>query len=469
MAPVTVGIDVVKLRPSLGLRMVEALRRANVEIATPLPANLDRLLLEFPTLVRAEAIDEISRLVLDLNLKPSVGEGHIQIEIDDHDFAPNARIVPVRKGDGVEPSIILSIGFILAIEELALAACADPRFLANIDYVNLRLRQPFSVHRYPRAKESAFVDYAGAFAANGFRHENATLTLPVTSWRMLQAQSLIAAAVRWIVLHEIAHWRLGHLGLHSHHRGVAMAHFDERDAIGLRMSVARPSVVPAALEIHRPMEMDADTLAIVSQDKFVPRAQADKYWDDAWSYIASLPPEGFANECVVSQPSPAEALRMFIVAQALVILLLERMGAVPDPEHPFPETRAFNLIVTHTRLAVFPHAKETDGRLLFGGDTEGSAAFSAFLSDTFGKALCDIRLMCNLMGVRDIFTGVIEHPREVQSINDMVSAIFRDLFRVLSHGKNAMPDVETVGAREFCSLADDVEKVRAMANSYAPD
>ena len=254
------------MRPSTRLRLALAERDYALAEGAPAP-DLCRLLAANPSAVRnqvipaviADAHAAINRLRLLMNHEafPEIVPGEITFQITE---AHGSVFAEVGLDERAKPAVTVSAGLILALEDALLAALCRGAFFTNGALENDGLDEPipFLEVRNPNPMRMRFYDVGGIEQLTSSEIQKA---IPRAPWRLCQFDLLSELALHFILLHEVAHFACGHLGLAAVRRGTTgafrLSEIDHEFALG--PGGARSAIFQEA--DHKCIELQADFLA----------------------------------------------------------------------------------------------------------------------------------------------------------------------------------------------------------------
>lgn len=214
---------------------------------------------------------------------------------------------------------------------------------------------------------------------------------------------LTALAVRWILLHELAHWLLGHCG-------VARQHFlneGTQHLIVFAVDEAEPSDLKHNDKLKY-LELQADGLAFEILLHYA--VFADESTDEIWQWIDADQNINLTDVDVITQK-----IRSILVAGSCAVLVIEqvRRAAIGiNPAYPLPLTRLTNLVATAIRVMsdyISITREAPDGRLVMDSKAY-QANQEAFSTLTIGLAesMQDAKLIAEGLEVSDLLVDDIE-------------------------------------------------------------
>lgn len=253
-----------------------------------------------------------------------------------------------------------------------------------------------------------------------------------------RTQHVLEIALQWVVLHEIAHWRLGHLGYLADVTGLPVGDL-RLSAVGHEFGMDSTVTVPRLPdEDQRCLELQADFEATQLLDIL--------HAEDAASGDASAPPTALT------------ATRQLIaVAAGAVILLIQRLreeGKVTSSRHPIPEARAHNVMSILMGRSVAHHGHVRDGQIRL--PTTDDASVDGIRTTWIDALVVFYRFLTPLaqqLGVEPIFS----RPDLVPASDDLPAdqtapASARDLMLYVLDAEAGPERFVTEGCKELARL-----------------
>lgn len=309
----------------------------------------------------------------------------------------------------------LGLGTLLALDDLALFACALPVVLAP-NQAALRLGDPSLPFTPPESlvlagarleRPDRFWAYRTGFTG-GLDRAALTYVMPLDPWRLRQAVLLSELMLAFVLMHERMHWALGHLDL-IRRAGATVLRMSETRQAPPPAQRAAPGRAVIDLATYRAMELQADSNAFMLLCAYAMRdgGACDGYEADADAFQVPRDPRvlrrlGFGNR-----------LRLCLTAAGLVCLAFRagQMGleAGPADTHPSPGARLMNLMVNAPLTSPLV-AQDDDGDwVLRSADCIGPSgletpAFRELTHDGMAMALFDLQTVSRALG--DQFDGL---------------------------------------------------------------
>ncbi|MFM2318062.1 MAG: hypothetical protein RLZZ215_683 [Pseudomonadota bacterium] len=207
---------------------------------------------------------------------------------------------------------------------------------------------------------------------------------------------LMGLGLQWILLHELAHWLLGHCGA-STQQGL-----DEQTQ---HLVVFGDEAVEVLSDAGRKyLELQADGVAFELMLHYA--VFADEPTGGVWAWIGSWDDPKLTDVDVITQK-----IRTITVAGACVVLVMEQMrrAAGLSSAYPLPLTRLTNMVATALRVMsdyLGTTREVPDGRLVMDGDAyrERGEIF-ANLEIGLAGGLLDAAIIANVLKVEDVLFG----------------------------------------------------------------
>lgn len=377
-------IPMVSLRESLG-------RRLNAIGPTPEGRTEGDELNRLVRLELAELADELGHVWRQCVTGPASPP---PLEITSK-WRLDAEIGPIGSAD---PIASVSIGTILALDDLCLTCCSDPLFLApSRDAIAIGdPGAPFAPDGWDeiagarRDRDGRFVDYQQACSPDGdLDLADLHYAVPTPAWRLAQAELLATLAQAFILLHEYCHWGLGHLDALAGEDTVGLS-FSELDHVGVGEGQGDGD------ELRRVMELQADAQAFMILTRYAEATNGlcDRYEADIAEMGVAPHPTRFTT---LAKP---DRHRLCVVAAALACLALrsaEDLAALPRGRtHPSPGARLMSMVVVTPLLSDLAQQNEAGDWIL---DTRGDVGVSLdeLTFRVIGMALIDLQSASSLI------------------------------------------------------------------------
>lgn len=268
---------------------------------------------------------------------------------------------------------------------------------------------------------------------------------------------LIELALQWIVLHEIAHISLGHIGY--------LAHYTRNPRGAVTLDMVGNDLAEAPVEAHRDfpehlkkcMELEAD------------------FWATQYLeilHVAEQAPAGSGR----LPPHLDDRRRLVALAAGIAILLVQgqrEQRRTSDPEHPLPETRAANVLQALLGRSVMQQATIRDGAVVLRGtDEEYVKEVASALRTMLPVFIVDLAQLATHLNVQPIFTGQqSDSDAEELRIDPLISGPMHDHLTRATRPDADENDYVTEGARELARLlrfAHELRRGTAAHIKYGP-
>lgn len=370
-----------------------------------------------------------------------------------------------------EPAWIeLSLGSILAIEDALLGALCRATFLTNAGLETVELDEPIAFLRIPAAAtrlRTYPLDQPGGLMS-------ATLNpwIPRSAWRLYQFDVMAELSLQWIVLHEMAHWALGHIGF-------AAARTRAGDA-ALTLSEVTHSFALEGVEAsgncltsseHQTIEMQADFLASELL-YFYHRAQIGSENTPLSRFGERMRELVDVRGTVLGDLDEAQQHRLLATAAGVVVLTIEarRQEVGTSRTHPLPETRAMQILTETFALANRSQSREgEDGGFILGTtDDDQIAEILETVRGQWRSLIIDMMGVSEALGTEPLFLRS-EAPGVAATDPDMssTSATFQDFLHLIFDAAGGEEGLATAGGREFWRLKQLDAGVRSACAAFA--
>ncbi len=269
---------------------------------------------------------------------------HVDLELRIDRLALEAFVRQPTRRD--RPLISLSLGAILALDDLVLFALtskdvliADRRAAAGDPAARFELPQPLEISGAALERPGRFFEYATALDG-GINRPVLTYAMAYTPWRLAQASLVSELALAWVLLHERAHWALGHLDL-LREEGATTLCLSETN---LESVEPNDRALPLDSELRRTLEAEADIQAFLLLCDYAMRVggAADRYETMAGTFDVPDDPR------VLRRLTFGNCLRVCITAVSLACVAFDQARAGEDdesPTHPRPASRLMNMLI----------------------------------------------------------------------------------------------------------------------------
>ncbi len=240
------------------------------------------------------------------------------------------------------PTIHMSKGFFIALDDLLLACCCKPAFFVEptVDGENIAIHYLEN----PALKSHSYYDYQCKLNTRGVPFsEKLYRQTPSQFWRLQQASLLSNLSAQWAMLHEVSHWLMGHTLL------IKETTFTE--TLGLVNFNTQSNPVFEQPKYRQCLELQADGLAFELMFYEVMGQSGPNY---LWQNFLESQDQRTLLPYEISGQEPEQRLRMLLLASGAVILLFEHARKVNKlslaEDYPKPLTRLINLFSTALRL-----------------------------------------------------------------------------------------------------------------------
>lgn len=279
-------------------------------------------------------------------------------------------------------------------------------------------------------------------------------------------EPILELALQWVILHELAHWGLGHLGYReavSGAKGARLSCTDNSFAVAADDLASNPDAARSGRpwsdlspEEYRCLELQADFQATLLLDVLhdEPDAETSGAADDAIRLPASR--------------------QLVALAAGIAIILVQRQrpkkdAGEPDLRHPSPEARAFNVMSVLLAQSV-RHLGQVDegGIRLATSDDEQVRRIREAWVDALRVFYRYLAPFAEAVGVQPIFSNPsLVRARMEGAADDLVPLTGREVLVFLLE-PGARPDrFETPGGRELSALRGYNLELQRKAAPYA--
>lgn len=211
---------------------------------------------------------------------------------------------------------------------------------------------------------------------------------------------LTALATQWILLHELAHWLLGHCGATTQHL------VDERTQH--LIVFAKDELEPKDLQHNdklKYLELQADGLAFELMLHYA--VFADASINHSWKWIDADQSPDLTDVDLITQK-----IRSIMVAGSCVVLMMEQLRRAAfgmNPAYPLPLTRLTNLMAIAIRVMsdYTGVTRETpDGRLVIDPKAyQANEVIFNILTIGLAESMLDAEIIAETLEVSDILVG----------------------------------------------------------------
>lgn len=351
-----------------------------------------------------------------------------------------------------QASIEFALGTALAMDDLALFALCNDLFLApNLAQLDVLAKQEVSAYAAQRVvgaqKEFAgrYKNYRQLAQAPSLQRDYLTYAMASAPWRVMQASMLSDLMLAFTLLHERAHFALGHLDdLSAEQNGaLSLAEAGVADAMAAPRRRSRERYGRYRAE-RRLMEIQADLHAFLLLCAYALSNEGPCAAYIAGLSICEAPPTA------LHEIGLDEAMRLCLTATCLACLLFH-LGVNPDPGlrnplYPSPEARLMNLMVNTPLLSPITHQDEAGFIIRHEGADEG--ALDRLVREVFAMSLSDLRI------VSTYFDGALSPLQRSGEAQISPALWVEDLgvfWRVEDEAQNRAP--VTAPAQELWALA----------------
>lgn len=440
------------------------------ELLPNTPAEVDAALRSALTTEARTVIIRIEQLMCHPAF-PELDPSLLSVHFDSDRLSFEAKVSGTAQ-DG--PLIEISLGALLALEDVIFTAACSGAFFAHATPTTEVLDEPIPTLFSTASRQHRFHDYG---EANSRTLDLNALSqgIPRASWRLRQCDCLAEVALQWIILHELAHWALGHLGLAALRSGDPKRQLSmDEVAFTFHAADGARAVNGLSSEECRALELQADFLAsellffYLRAQQAHPASPLVRFEKDIAALVA-------VRGTVIGMADPATANRLLMTANSIVIMVMEarrhaltrRNGAL---SHPSPESRAFQMLAVMFALANRRHHQtRADGTLVIKTtDDDRIADIDRMLREELRPFVIDSWAVAQVLKVPPIFVQT-SHP--VTQASDpalsSASATFQDFLLISFEQVNEIEQLSTVGAREFFALKSRDADLRNAARPFA--
>lgn len=343
--------------------------------------------------------------------------------------------------------IAISHGLGLSIDDAVLnALCVRGFYTARL--ASDQRPPAFGVLSIGAARPERYHDYTFVEAGAG-REATITRAMPLEPVRLAQAELLSYFALRWVVLHEQAHWLLGHLHL------LASAHAVE----GLDFGEARLFAEGEEEDVVDAFAMELQADALATQSLVVELLSLETNSAPplaAYRQTLDLDPEQevrFAPQPETRSMRFRTALLAAGICAVLFDLRRQKIDAVSD-SHPPPAARIVNIalsaIATYGDIAQFEQ----------GGEAAYTQEYRTDLIRPAGNdlmtSLVDLEIVARFLDLESpIYQSRFLFANDAgPSSEDGASPLAQDIFDLLLKGRRAHKGLVTDAGRIFAGHLD---------------
>lgn len=280
-------------------------------------------------------------------------------------------------------------------------------------------------------------------------------------------EPFLEAAIQWLMLHEFAHWWLGHLGYIAAVERLP-PHDVELCAVSNALSAvgrARPPVLTA--DHYLCFELQADFWAMQLLDTAF--ADVDLGETEPHARAASLDRSNAGDGPRIPWPR-----RFAAIAAGAVILIMEQIrhnAEHYDKElHPSPEARAIAIMTVVVGHSVRDLGYIRDGEIRIKVDEENDEfidVFKALMKDAMSIFHTDLAHLAQVLGVEPIFSRDAPIVAEFLGEKLQVTETINDLFAHMMEPEAGEERFVTEGGRQLARLRALEKKLRTQLASFA--
>lgn len=343
----------------------------------------------------------------------------------------------------VEPEIEINMGLILAVEDLlGLCLCTTSFFTQRTSTGALSIANPF--FQISPENPNRFLNYRSLIGMGNAHAQWLTSAIPIAPWRLFQFDLIAEMATQWAMLHEQAHWMLGHVD-------YLADQYDKES--GFSLNETAEDILSDDTNLTRYFEMTADALATTLLfhlnwgTKSRPNIRFEDYRNKLQQVYGTIP-----SESIIYLNDHAAVLRTLLLSIGLVILLMENKRLSQNntrSDYPLPTTRL---------LGIFIAIGQSYGDTMeYSEDNTYETERITPLIESFMEVMVDLQLIVSLLKIDNpIFKPFIWEQNEVEK-----DKFTDDLFSILTNGASDPAFVQTEAAREYIYL-------RSLDSTFMP-
>ncbi|AXY75584.1 hypothetical protein D3H65_17070 [Paraflavitalea soli] len=344
----------------------------------------------------------------------------------------NAAVIKEWKQE--EPTIEINIGLILAVEDLlGKCLCTKSFFTQRTPTGELSIANPFFLIGPDHADR--FLNYGSIVALGDAHAQLLTAGIPIAPWRLFQFDLIAELSAQWAMLHEQAHWMLGHIDYLAAQRG------DTSD-FSLNENGENTPLDDATATKYFEMGADALASSLLFHLNWDTERQENKRFRDYRNKLQQAY-GNIGSESIIYLNDHAAILRTILLSIGLVVLLMENKRLYlnsPRSSYPLPVTRL---------LGIFLTVGEAYGDMInFSEDNTYDTEKIRPVIISYIEVIVDLQLIVSLLKINNpIFKPFIweRNKEEEDQFTD-------DLFSILANGASDPGIVQTEAAKEFIYL-----------------
>ena len=256
---------------------------------------------------------------------------------------------------------------------------------------------------------------------------------------------LLESALKWLILHEAAHWTAGHLDTFRSGRSPARTSrlLAVENAIAGGNGENDPPPIDAAR--FKCMELEADFIATQTLDLLY----ADEWMEDERAGLAARKHRDPGKP----QWALSDKRRIVALASAMIILMVEsiRQHGRPALTHPSPDARAINIMITLYGQALIQAGEVVEGSVRV--RPRDAMHIRDLIGGLAGLFHIDLAPFAASLGIAPIF-GLPHRTTLIDADGDLVTmtATMHDMTLLLMDPNVAADEMRTEGAREYLEL-----------------
>ena len=354
------------------------------------------------------------------------------------------------KNPPLYPGITINIGLILAVEDLlgqclSTATFYTPKGKLDISNPSFRIG---SAHR------NRYIDYGPLlFQQEHLASFKLTRHIPISPWRLYQLDLLSELAIHWAMLHEQAHWMLGHLDyLHTFRKGG--------EGVFRMNEGPRNKELKAVIsqEEYHYFEMSADALATALLFHFYWPIRKNKH--SPFGIYNSKLIASYGNpipfHSILKIEDDVTILRTFLSAISTVLILFEQQRSRHGHggTYPMPSTRLLSIF-----LSLGQAYQEFD--TLFNKDNSDNSLKKIIQS--YIHTTVDVQLAISLLEIKNPIFQPFFWDQKDQEEKDNFS---NDLFSLISGDLTLPEKCKSAAAKEFLKLKALDHKIEPLLKKF---
>ncbi|MGA8169457.1 MAG: hypothetical protein WB816_01255 [Methylocystis sp.] len=383
--------------------------------------------------------------------------------------------------DSSTGTMFISAGLILAIEDLLLSALTTP------DYFNSpELHDPKDESRAILPIPVLRAEWKDKPPTRGFGwlediaagHSISILNLmPQAPWRLVQFELLRELCIHWVMLHEFAHWALGHLGALTSANSKAKASLALSDAVlglldadRMKMLAGLAKFVSASTApglgaidgttVGRSIELSADRWAIHYLIRLheAERDHPDNVFSRHRRAMRAIRlPREFDPSTELEENRRVRAYITAAGAVALILFSNERDGSKSD-DYPPAISRLINIL--NAAFASSPFVDITAGGVTFETAIADEPEFIAYMRDAWLQPQIDFRFLNRALGVEPFLAF------DAETDAPLYSEVLEDILRLF----DPTADIDSFGTeagQDYFKLKEPTEAVETACSPFA--